>query len=82
MNRYKVTCANCRHVFYTINPNLLDKQKYCLQCNIGLLSIEAECPECKGTGLKDIGDKHFIPKCRNCSGNGFVFIPSSDKKGD
>lgn len=39
MNKYKETCANCHHVFYTINPNLLDEQKYCLQCNIGLLSL-------------------------------------------
>jgi hypothetical protein len=40
MQKYKVTCQNCKHIFYSINPNLLDTQKRCLQCSFGLLKIE------------------------------------------
>lgn len=42
MQRFKVTCVNCHHIFYTINPDLLDKQKHCLQCDVGILRIELE----------------------------------------
>jgi DnaJ-class molecular chaperone len=37
------------------------------------------CPDCKGSGLKPIGDKLMIPKCRTCYGNGFVLMENSDK---